>query len=83
MRRFLLLLSVVALVLGFIATPNASAQQSFNFYLGGFVPSSSLDARGGNDVLVNDSPTFSTLNTGLSGIDINRFNGATVDLHLG
>ena len=80
MRRFILSFTVVALVLGFIATPQASAQQSFNLYLGGFVPSS-YDARGTNDVLFQDSITLSTpnrLNAGLSGIDLGRFNSATV-----
>ena len=62
MRRWLLSvtrLSAVGAVVGFIATPAASAQQSLNLYLGGFVPTS-LDARGtttggrSNDVLVRD-----------------------------
>jgi hypothetical protein len=80
MRRFLLSSTVAALVLGFIATPKASAQQSFNIYLGGFIPSS-FDARGGNDVIFADSAFLSTpnrLNNGLTGIDMGRFNGATV-----
>jgi len=62
MRRWLLYLTsvaVVSAVVGFIATPVASAQQSLNLYLGGFVPTS-LDARGtttngiSNDVLVRN-----------------------------
>src|ERR1700682_846766 len=62
MRRWLLSVTsvaVVSAVVGFIATPVASAQQSLNLYLGGFVPNS-LDARGtetnglSNDVLVRD-----------------------------
>ena len=36
MRRWLLSLSAVALVTGFIATPVASAQQSLSLYVGGF-----------------------------------------------
>jgi hypothetical protein len=56
MRRLILSLAVVSVVGAFIATPTASAQQSVNFFLGGFVPTS-LDARadnGRNDVLVQD-----------------------------
>src|SRR5947207_6283977 len=57
MRRQLLSLAVVILTAGFIATPSASAQQSVNFFLGGFSPTP-LDARGEgngrNDVLVKD-----------------------------
>ncbi|MES1255305.1 MAG: hypothetical protein ABUS56_06855 [Acidobacteriota bacterium] len=83
MRRLLLSLSAVALVSGFIATPTASAQQSFNFYLGGFVPRP-LDERGttnrfgvSDDVLVANSAFLSTFNRN-NGIDIGKFNGATV-----
>jgi hypothetical protein len=62
MRRWLISVTTVAavsLVVGFIGTPVASAQQSVNLYLGGFVPTS-LDSRGSttnglsNDVLVRD-----------------------------
>jgi len=42
-----------ALVIGLFATPIASAQQSFNLYVGGFAPKSE-DGRTANDVLVND-----------------------------
>jgi outer membrane protein W len=42
-----------ALVVGLIATPAASAQQSFNFYIGGFTPRSET-ARTPDDVLVNN-----------------------------
>lgn len=49
MRR---LLSVLALVLA-MAPARASAQQSLNLYLGGFVPRSE-DARSRDDVLVNN-----------------------------
>ena len=45
--------SAVLLVMGFLATPVASAQQSVNFLLGGFVPRS-LDSRPADDVLVNN-----------------------------
>jgi len=59
MRRLLLSLAAVSLVAGFLAAPSASAQQSVNFFLGGFVPTPT-DARGdvsggrSNDVLVGD-----------------------------
>src|SRR5436853_135241 len=69
MRRWLLSLSAVALVAGFIATPAASAQQSVNLYVGGFTPRAE-DARNGNDVLVHDR-TFLDFN-------INDFHGATI-----
>jgi hypothetical protein len=71
MRRLVTSLSAVsiaALVLGFIATPSASAQQSVNLYLGGFVPRS-LDARPDDDVLVNDQNFLD--------FRIRDFNGAT------
>ena len=42
-----------AVVIGLLATPIASAQQSFNVYIGGFAPKSE-DGRTANDVLVND-----------------------------
>jgi hypothetical protein len=76
MRRLWLSSSGVALVLGFLATPTASAQQSLNFYLGAFTPTP-LDARGSDDVLFQDSLYLSTLNRS-SGIDIGQFNNATV-----
>jgi hypothetical protein len=57
MRRLLLSLASVGLVAGFLATPSASAQQSVNFFLGGFSPTPP-DARGSgdgrNDILVKD-----------------------------
>jgi hypothetical protein len=71
MRRLVTSLSAVsiaALVLGFIATPSASAQQSVNLYLGGFVPRS-LDARPDDDVLVNDQNFLD--------FRVSDFNGAT------
>jgi hypothetical protein len=57
MRRLVLafsVFSVFALVIGFIGTPQASAQQqSVNLFLGGFIPHR-FDARPVDDVLVND-----------------------------
>jgi hypothetical protein len=75
MRR-LLSFSMLALVLGLFAAPDASAQQSFNLYIGGFTPDS-LDSRSTNDVLFQNSTFLSTLNRE-SGIDISRFNGVTL-----
>jgi hypothetical protein len=75
MRRLLLSLAAVGLVAGFVSTPSASAQQSVNFFLGGFVPTPA-DARGDvsggttNDVLVQDQ-NFLIFRT-------DRFKGATV-----
>jgi hypothetical protein len=63
MRRLLLSLSAVVLVAGFIAVPRASAQQSINFFVGGFVPRSpdlaggaisGPGGRGADDVLVRN-----------------------------
>jgi outer membrane protein W len=45
--------AAAALVVGFAATPAASAQQSLNLSIGGFTPRAE-DARVANDVLVND-----------------------------
>jgi hypothetical protein len=59
MRRLMLSLAAVSVVGAFFATPAASAQQSVNFFVGGFVPKA-LDSRGdinngvSNDVLVNN-----------------------------
>ena len=67
MRRWLSVITgvgVASAILGFIATPAASAQQSFNFYMGGFEPTSA-DARGdiaggiSNDVLVQNQQFLS------------------------
>ncbi len=69
MRRLLLSLAAMSVVTGFIATPNASAQQSVNFFLGGFVPTSN-DARDNNDVLVHDQ-SFLSFRT-------DRFTGPTI-----
>jgi hypothetical protein len=63
------------IVAGFLAVPSASAQQSVNFFLGGFVPTAA-DARGdvtagrSNDILVHDQD-FLTFR-------IDRFKGPTV-----
>jgi hypothetical protein len=69
MRRMLLSVTAVCFVAGFIATPVASAQQSVNFWVGGFVPNG-FDARPGNDVLVQDTNVFL--------FNFNRFTGPTV-----
>jgi len=71
----LLSVTAVCLVAGFIATPGASAQQSVNFFLGGFVPTSADargDASGGstNDVLVS--------NQSFLAFRLDGFKGATV-----
>jgi len=67
MRRWLRLFvpaGVAGLVIGFLSAPAASAQQSVNFYMGGFVPTSA-DARGdiaggiSNDVLVQNQQFLS------------------------
>lgn len=76
MRRLLVSSSAVALVIGFIAAPAASAQQSVNFYLGGFTPRA-VDARPDEDVLVQDGSFLSTVNR-TRGVDIGQFNRATV-----
>ncbi len=74
MRRLMLSLMAVSVVGAFIATPSASAQQSVNFFLGGFVPTP-LDSRGdfsggvSNDVLVN--------NQNFLGFRFNHFDGVT------
>ena len=53
MRRVLLSLGIVGLVTGVLAPAPGYAQQSVNFYVGGFVPRS-VDARTNGDVLVNN-----------------------------
>jgi outer membrane protein W len=67
--------TTVMLVSGFIATPNASAQQSVNFYLGGFTLRA-LDARPDQDVLVQNGVFLSTANRA-TGIDVGEFNHVT------
>ena len=52
MRRLVLSVGLAALICA-VAPAAASAQQSFNFYVGGFSPRSE-DARDPNDVLVQD-----------------------------
>lgn len=69
MRRLFLSLSAVALVAGFITTPAASAQQSFNVYVGRFTPRA-IDARTEGDVLVR--------NVDFLEFNIKDFSGATV-----
>jgi hypothetical protein len=76
MRRLIVSASAVALVLGFIAAPVASAQQSVSFYLGGFTPRA-IDARPDEDVLVSNGAFLSTLNRD-RGIDIGQFNRVTI-----
>ncbi len=77
MRR--LTTSLAALFALVVCAPSiASAQQQVNFFLGGFSPRS-LDARGGDDVLVADSQGqygIATFNQS-SGIDVSEFNGFT------
>jgi hypothetical protein len=75
MRR-LLSFSLVLFVLGFLTVPDASAQQSFNFYIGAFQPES-LDSRGTNDVLFQNS-TFLTTVEGNSNFDMSRFTGVSI-----
>jgi hypothetical protein len=79
MRRLLLSLSAVVLVAGFIAVPRASAQQSVNFFVGGFWPRSPDMAggaisgpggRGADDVLVHNGDFLT--------FDFKDFNGLTV-----
>jgi hypothetical protein len=67
MRR--LLVTVVALVTAFAAPSVSYAQQSFNIYLGGFVPRGE-DARSDDDVLIQD------LNVPLA-FNIDDFHGFT------
>lgn len=61
-----------------LAAPRlASAQQSFNVFIGGFTPRS-MDARGTDDVLFQDAADLqATLNRD-NGIDVGQFNGATI-----
>src|SRR5207237_5018767 len=79
MRRLLsfsLAVLVLGLVTGLIAAPDAAAQQSVSLFIGGFTPQS-LDARGTDDVLFQNS-TFLTTRGRERGIDISKFNGATL-----
>lgn len=61
--------AAVLLVVGFIATPVVSAQQSLNLSVGGFVPRG-VDSRPGDDVLVK--------NLGSLIFEVKDFNGPTV-----
>jgi hypothetical protein len=74
MRRlpFFLVASLV------LAAPGlASAQQSFNLFIGGFTPRS-MDGRSTDDVLFQDQADLqATLNRD-NGIDVGQFNGATI-----
>jgi len=76
MHRLFVSMSAVALISGFLAAPDASAQQSVNFYLGGFTPRA-IDARDNDEVLVQNSVFLSTENR-VRGIDIGEFNNVTV-----
>jgi hypothetical protein len=67
-RRLTVSLSAMAFVIGVFATPSVSAQQTVNFFVGGFVPRS-FDSRGVNDVLLRDSDFLL--------FDIRDFRGAT------
>ena len=69
MRRLIFCFSAVALVTGFVATPRADAQQTVNFYVGGFSPRG-FDSRGTDDVLFQNA-NFLTF-------DMKDFNSATV-----
>ena len=53
MRRLFCSLGLAALAVTCVPAP-AHAQQAFNFYIGGFVPTG-LDSRDVNDVLLNDT----------------------------
>jgi hypothetical protein len=53
MRRVLLSMCVIGLIWGVCDTPTASAQQSINVFVGGFVPKS-INNRDTNDVLFQD-----------------------------
>jgi hypothetical protein len=76
MRRLIVSLSAVALMLGSVAAPEVSAQQSVNFLIGGFTPRA-IDARPNEDVLVKNGVFLSTFNQP-RGIDIGEFNHVTV-----
>ena len=68
MRRLLVSCVATGLFAGFIGTSTASAQQSINFYAGGFVPRG-LDARGSDDVLFRNGNFLL--------FDLKDFNGVT------
>lgn len=68
-RRFVLSAAACALVTGVLDSPSASAQQTVNFFVGGFVPRG-FSSRGVDDVLFQDAD-FLLFN-------IRDFNGPTV-----
>src|SRR5262249_43113227 len=63
-----------AIVIGLVATPIASAQQSFNLYVGGFAPKSE-DGRTPNDVLVNNLTVDPALAFNISDFNTVTFGG--------
>ncbi|HEY7289002.1 MAG TPA: hypothetical protein VH583_04125 [Vicinamibacterales bacterium] len=66
---------VLAAIFAVGCAPMASAQQSVDFYMGGFVPTS-MSSRGVDDVLFQNSSFLSTLNS-TNGIDLDQFNNFT------
>src|SRR5262245_15909319 len=68
MRRSLWCAGVLALVALLTTASASSAQQSVNFYLGGFVPRS-IDSRDQDDVLLNNANVFN--------FDFGAFKGLT------
>src|SRR5689334_16410783 len=76
-RRILLATGAFALALGLVAPPPASAQQSVNFFVGGFTPRG-LDGRDARDVLLQDSRFLTTLRGGSENFDVGQFNGVMV-----
>ena len=81
MRR-LLSSGAVALVLGLAAAPSASAQQSVNIFVGGFIPrgdqlaSGNISGRSSDDVLTANASCTSQFNCPTFGL--NDFNSVTV-----
>ena len=76
MSRLFLFFGAVALIAGFVAPPNAAAQQSVSFYIGGFTPRV-IDARSDDEVIVQNGTFLSTANR-TRGIDVGQFNNVTV-----
>lgn len=78
MRRLVLPVFVFACLAGILSPVDASAQQSVNIFLGGFVPRS-LDGRGTNDVIFQDGTFLTDVNSATgAGIDVTQFNGVTI-----
>ena len=73
-RRLTMIAAAFVSVLLF--APDVQAQQSINFYIGGFTPRA-LDARPDDDILVQNGVFLSTLNK-VRGIDVGEFNRVTV-----